>query len=170
MAAPEFWDNQESARETMAELKTLKSVVVPMEESLQSVKDLHELLELAEEDPSALADIRREVTQLEEKVNDVELKSLLNGPHDADGALLSIYARDGGTDAHDWAEMLLRMYTQWAHKNGYTVTLIDREDNIEAGINRATVSIQGPMAFGYLKGENGIHRLVRISRALRRSM
>lgn len=163
MAAPEFWDNQESARETMAELKTLKSVVVPMEESLQSVKDLHELLELAEEDPSALADIRREVTQLEEKVNDVELKSLLNGPHDADGALLSIYARDGGTDAHDWAEMLLRMYMQYAAKQGFEVTVLDRLDNDEAGINSATIAIRGPMAYGFLKGETGLHRLVRIS-------
>jgi peptide chain release factor 2 len=163
MAAPEFWNNQERARETMGELKTLKSVVVPMEESLKATADLKELLVLAEEDEAEIASIREELTRLDSVVDEIELKSLLNGPHDADGALISIYARDGGTDAHDWAEMLLRMYTQWAQKNGYSASVIDREDNMEAGINRATLSIQGPMAFGYLKGETGIHRLVRIS-------
>lgn len=163
MAAPEFWNNQEAARDVMAELKTLKSVVVPMEESLKATDDLAELMHLAEDDPSEIANIRGELTRLDSVIDEIELKSLLNGPHDPDGALISIYARDGGTDAHDWAEMLLRMYTQWAQKNGYSATVIDREDNIEAGINRATLSVHGPMAFGYLKGETGIHRLVRIS-------
>lgn len=163
MAAPEFWNNQESAREVMAELKTLKSVVVPMEESLRATDDLAELLELAEEDDAEITSIRNELGRLDSVVDEIELKSLLNGPHDADGALISIYARDGGTDAHDWAEMLLRMYSQWAQKNGYSAAVIDREDNLEAGINRATLAVQGPMAFGYLKGETGIHRLVRIS-------
>lgn len=163
MAAPEFWNNQESARGTMDELKTLKSVVVPMEESLKATDDLAELFELAAEDAGEIANIRNELSRLDAVVDEIELRSLLNGSHDADGALISIYARDGGTDAHDWAEMLLRMYSQWSQKNGYTAAVIDREDNIEAGINRATLSIQGPMAFGYLKGETGIHRLVRIS-------
>jgi peptide chain release factor 2 len=163
MAAADFWNNQEVARDVMGQLKTLKGVVTPMEEAERSISDINELLELAEEDPSAIADIRQELERLEASMDDVELKSLLNGPHDADGALISIYARDGGTDAHDWAEMLLRMYIQWAQKNGYSTSVIDREDNIEAGINRATLSVQGPMAFGYLKGETGIHRLVRIS-------
>ena len=76
---------------------------------------------------------------------------------------MTINARDGGTDANDWAEMLLRMYTQWAAKNDYSVTLLDRNDNDEAGINSASISLQGPMAYGYLKGESGMHRLVRIS-------
>jgi peptide chain release factor 2 len=163
MAASDFWNNQEAAREVMAQLKGLKSVVMPMEESLAATQGLAELLELAEDDESAIVDIRRELDRLEAIVDEIELKSLLDGPHDGDGALVSIYARDGGTDAHDWAEMLLRMYSQWAQKNGYSASVIDREDNIEAGINRATLSIQGPMAFGYLKGETGIHRLVRIS-------
>ena len=87
----------------------------------------------------------------------------MSGPHDAAGAIVSINARDGGTDANDWAEMLLRMYTPWAQKNDYDVALLERQDNIVAGIQSATIAIRGPMAYGYLKGETGIHRLVRIS-------
>ena len=93
----------------------------------------------------------------------MELTALLNGPRDGNNALLTINARDGGTDANDWAEMLLRMYTQWAQKRGYEVDLLDRNDNPDAGINSATIAIPGPMAYGYLKGETGMHRLVRIS-------
>jgi peptide chain release factor 2 len=103
------------------------------------------------------------VDRVERTVADLELKSLLSGPSDGAGALLSINARDGGTDANDWAEMMLRMYIQWAQKNGYSVALLDRNDNEEAGINSATIAIRGPMAYGYLKGETGIHRLVRMS-------
>jgi peptide chain release factor 2 len=91
------------------------------------------------------------------------LKALLDGPHDAAGALVTLNARDGGTDANDWAEMLLRMYIQWAQSSDYSVELLDRNDNDEAGINSATIAIRGPMAYGYLKGETGMHRLVRIS-------
>src|SRR5690606_21706789 len=84
-------------------------------------------------------------------------------PHDSANAILSINARDGGTDANDWAEMLLRMYIQWAQKHDYDVELLDRQDAEEAGIQSATIAVRGPMAYGYLKGETGIHRLVRIS-------
>ena len=96
-------------------------------------------------------------------LDELELKALLNGTHDSAGAILSINARDGGTDANDWAEMLLRMYIQWAQKNDYQTALMDRNDNDVAGINSATIAVRGPMAYGYLKGEIGIHRLVRIS-------
>jgi peptide chain release factor 2 len=108
-------------------------------------------------------DVRGEVERLERLVSDLELRSLLNGPHDAAGAILSIYARDGGTDANDWAEMLLRMYSQWAQKNDYSVEILDRQDDEIAGIQSASIAVRGPMAYGYLKGETGIHRLVRIS-------
>ncbi len=87
----------------------------------------------------------------------------MNGPHDATGAIVSINARDGGTDANDWAEMLLRMYQQWAAKSGYSVELLERQDSEQAGISHAAVAIRGPMAYGYLRGETGMHRLVRIS-------
>lgn len=163
MAAAGFWDNQEAAQETVAELKSLKAIAGPLTELLGSSEDLVALLEMAEEDPEIEADIARELTSLETAIEELELKSLLNGPHDNCGAILTINARDGGTDANDWAEMLLRMYSQWAQKNEYTVGLLDRSDNDEAGINSATIVIRGPMAFGYLKGEDGMHRLVRIS-------
>ena len=163
MAAPNFWDNQEKAQETVGELKSLKSVVTPLSELISSVDDLSALLEMAAEDPSIESELAGEIAGLEKLLDDLELKSLLNGPHDGNAALITINARDGGTDANDWAEMLLRMYTQWATKAEYSVALMDRSDNDEAGINSATISIKGPMAYGYLKGEAGMHRLVRIS-------
>ena len=163
MAAPGFWDNQETAQETVGDLKSLKSIVVPMTEMIAAVEDLSALLEMGEEDPSIEAEIGSEIESLEKRLDDLELKSLLNGPHDANAAIMTINARDGGTDANDWAEMLLRMYTHWATKFEYSVTLLDRSDNDEAGINSASISIRGPMAYGYLKGESGMHRLVRIS-------
>lgn len=163
MAAPGFWDKQDAAQETVGQLKSLKAIVGPMKEMIASGDDLEPLLEMAAEDTSVLDEVRVEIETLESKLDDLELKSLLNGPHDASGALLTIHARDGGTDANDWADMLLRMYLQWAQKNEYSVSLIDRNENDEAGINSATIAIRGPMAYGYLKGENGMHRLVRIS-------
>ncbi len=163
MAAPGFWNNQESAQEVVGQLKSLKAIVGPMSELDSAVNDLAVLLEMGEEDDSIEAEIAREVDLLEDRLDDLELKSLLNGPHDAAGAILTIHARDGGTDANDWAEMMLRMYTQWAAKYEYTVTLLDRHDNDEAGINSASISLRGAMAYGYLKGEAGLHRLVRIS-------
>ena len=163
MVAEGFWDNQESAQETVATLKSLKAVAGPLTELLSSSDDLAALLEMAAEDPEIEAEVAGELKRLEASLEDLELKSLLNGPHDNSGAILTINARDGGTDANDWAEMLLRMYSQWAQKQEYTVGLLDRNDNDEAGINSATIVIRGPMAFGYLKGEDGMHRLVRIS-------
>jgi peptide chain release factor 2 len=144
-------------------LKSLKTVVAPLRSTLDGASDLTAMLEMAEEDPSVESDVRREVERIEESVEELELKALLTGPHDQAGAIMTIHARDGGTDANDWAEMLLRMYLQWAQRNEYDATLIDRTDNEEAGINNATIIVRGPMAYGYLKGETGIHRLVRIS-------
>ena len=163
MAAANFWDNQETAQETVGQLKSLKSIVSPMNELLSAGEDLDALSEMAEEDPDIIPEIESEIGRLEKVLDDLELKALLNGTHDACGAILTINARDGGTDANDWAEMMLRMYTQWAQKSDYSVDLIDRNPNPDAGINSATITIRGPMAYGYLKGENGVHRLVRIS-------
>jgi len=163
MSAAGFWDNQERAQQAVGDLKSLKSLVRPLEEAESAGTDVQAMLELAEEDASCLPEIRTELTRLEGTVDQIELKSLLNGPHDQAGALVSIYARDGGTDANDWAEMLVRMYSQWAQKNDYSVELLDRTPDDVAGIQSATIAIRGPMAYGYLKGETGIHRLVRIS-------
>ena len=163
MAAPDFWDDQEKAQETVGQLKTVKSIVGPIAELVSACEDMNALLEMGEEDESIQGEVVAEIERLEKLLDELELKSLLDGPHDGAGAILTINARDGGTDANDWAEMLLRMYTAWATKNDYAVTLLHRRDNPEAGINCATISIRGPMAYGYLKGEDGMHRLVRIS-------
>lgn len=163
MGAAGFWDSQEKAQETVGELKSLKVVTGPMEELLAAGDDMAAMLEMAEEDESIVAEVSGEIGRLENVLEDLELKALLSGPHDSAGAIISINARDGGTDANDWAEMLLRMYMQWAQKNDYTFSLLDRNDNEEAGINSATIALRGSMAYGFLKGETGMHRLVRIS-------
>ena len=163
MAAAGFWDNQEKAQQVVGSLKSVKSIVGPMDDLLSAGEDLEALLEMANDEPEIEGEIRGEISRLETELDALELKSLLNGPHDQCGAIMTLYARDGGTDANDWAAMMLRMYTQWATQNEYDVVLIDRSDNDEAGINNATIAIRGPMAYGYLKGEQGMHRLVRIS-------
>ncbi|MBX3419996.1 MAG: peptide chain release factor 2 [Pirellulaceae bacterium] len=163
MASSNFWDSQERAQATVAQLKSLRSIVGPLHEALTAASDLGGLLEILAEDESARDEVTTEIQRLEKLVEQLELKALLDGPHDADGALLSVHARDGGVDANDWAEMLLQMYINWAGRNDYQVELLDRQDNEEAGITQATIAVRGPMAYGYLKGEEGIHRLVRIS-------
>ena len=163
MAAPSFWDNQEKAQATVLERKTVTGIVDPLNDVKGGIEDLSAMLEMAEEDESFAAEVPDEVGRLEKLVASLELKALLGGSHDTCGAIMSINARDGGTDANDWAEMVLRMYSNWAQRNDYRVELLDRNDNEEAGINSATIAIRGPYAYGYLKGETGMHRLVRIS-------
>lgn len=163
MAAPDFWNNQEAAQETLTKMKALAAVVKPAQETVRACDDLAALAEMAEEDESFAEELASEVERLEKRLEELELKALLNGPHDGAAAILTINARDGGIDANDWAQMLLRMYCQWASKNGYEVEEVDRQDCDEAGISSATIIVRGPMAYGYLKGETGIHRLVRIS-------
>lgn len=163
MAAPDFWNDQEAAQAKVAEKKTLVSVLAPLEEASSAGEELDLTIEMAAEDEELASEVPGAVEKLEAIIEDLKLKALLNGKHDASGAIITINARDGGTDANDWAEMLLRMYLQWANKNEYSSELMDRDDNEEAGINSATIAIRGPMAYGYLRGETGIHRLVRIS-------
>ena len=163
MAAPGFWDKPKAAQETVAKLKSLSALVDPLHELLSAGKELDGLLAMGEEDSSFEAEIGGELDRLESILDDLELKSLLSGRHDNCNAILSIHARDGGTDANDWAEMLLRMYMQWAQKSGYSVEILDRNDDMIAGIQSASIAIRGPMAYGFLTGETGVHRLVRIS-------
>jgi peptide chain release factor 2 len=144
-------------------MKSLGSVVGPLDVAMTAADDLVAMVEMADEDEELAAEVPAEVARIEELIEKLKLSALLSGTHDAAGAIMSINARDGGTDANDWAEMLLRMYIQWASKNDYKIELIDRQDNDQAGINSATIAIRGPMAYGYLRGETGIHRLVRIS-------
>ena len=163
MAAPDFWADQQQAQAVVVELKGLKSILKPILEVLQASEDLAAMVEMAAEDEGFAAELPGEIERLEKAVEELETQALLNGPLDRNNALVTINARDGGTDANDWAEMLLRMYINWAKNHDYDVELLDRQDNEEAGINNASIAVRGPMAYGYLKGESGMHRLVRIS-------
>jgi peptide chain release factor 2 len=163
MSQPGFWDKQDAAQQTVAGLKALNAVVKPLKELLSASDDAQAMLEMAAEDAGMAAELPGELDRLEHVLSDLELKALLSGPHDSCGAILSINARDGGTDANDWAEMMLRMYLQWAKAHDYSTELLDRQDNEQAGINSAAIAVRGPMAYGFLKGETGMHRLVRIS-------
>jgi peptide chain release factor 2 len=163
MAAADFWNNQEKAQEVVGELKAIKAVTRPLEDLAKASDDLAAMIEMAEEDEGFAAEVPAELERLEQDIDSLETQALLSGPLDPNPAILTINARDGGTDANDWAEMLLRMYVSWAQKNEYQTELLDRQDNEEAGINSATIAIRGPAAYGYLKGESGMHRLIRIS-------
>jgi len=163
MAAPDFWNSQEKAQAVVAQLKGIKAILKPLDEVIARADDLGVMLEMAEEDAGFAAEVPGQLAALEKALDELEIKALLSGPLDPNPAILTINARDGGTDANDWAEMLLRMYINWARDHGYQVELLDRQENEEAGINSAAIAVRGWMAYGYLKGESGIHRLVRIS-------
>jgi len=163
MASPDFWTNQEKAQEVVAELKGLKTILKPLDELVKGADDLGAMIEMADQDEGLAAEVPEQVAALEKALDALEIKALLSGPMDANGAILSINARDGGTDANDWAEMLLRMYANWAKDHDYAVEILDRQENEEAGIQSAAIAVRGFMAYGMLKGESGIHRLVRIS-------
>jgi len=163
MASPTFWDHPEKAQQKVADIKSRRGRIQPLREALASLGDSQELLTMADEDESIFPEVERELDSLGPIAEQLELAALLSGPLDSCGAILSVHARDGGLDANDWAEMVLGMYVNWASKNDYSIELLDRCDNEEAGITQATIAIRGPMAYGYLKGEEGMHRLVRIS-------
>ena len=163
MAAAGFWNNQESAQEIVTELKSLKALLKPLDEVAQGADDLAAMIEMSEEDEGFAAEVPGQLEVLEKALEVLEVKALLSGRFDQNAAILSINARDGGTDANDWAEMLLRMYINWAQAGGFKAEFIDRQENEEAGINSASIIIRGTMAYGFLKGEAGMHRLVRIS-------
>jgi peptide chain release factor 2 len=163
MSVPGFWDAAEKAQQVVQQLKAAKGLVDPLQQALRSCEDIAELATMLDDDPAAELEVVSELEKLTHAVEQFELQSLLNGPNDNCGAILSVHAREGGLDANDWAEMLLGMYISWAQKAGLSAELLDRYDNEGAGITQATVAIRGPFAYGYLKGEEGIHRLVRIS-------
>lgn len=164
-AQSDFWDHQESAQQTLQELNDLKSLVQQYKQWQTSVEDTQTIIELLEleADEALLSEAETNLTQLNQELDRWELQQLLSGPYDARGAVLTINAGAGGTDAQDWAEMLLRMYTRWGEKQGYKVQMAEISEGDEAGIKSATLEIEGRYAFGYLKAEKGTHRLVRIS-------
>ena len=160
-----FWDNPENAQITLSTLNDLKSNLEQCDRwssKLEDTKAIGELLELGEDD-LLLKEAETNIKQVKEELDKWELQQLLSGPYDSKGAVLSINAGAGGTDAQDWAEMLLRMYTRWGEQQGYKVHLMELSAGDEAGIKSATLEIEGRYAYGYLKGEKGTHRLVRIS-------
>ena len=165
MAAPGFWENRDRAEQMVQELRRLSLTLKPLKELVAESDDLGVLLEFAEEDETgeSTLELAEAVQRLEKQLRALELRTLLASPEDSCGAYLSVQAGEGGTDASDWAEMLLRMYLRWAERRGYDVQLLDRSDAEEAGIRNATVAIRGEYAYGYLKGEVGNHRLIRIS-------
>ncbi|MGB2925374.1 MAG: peptide chain release factor 2 [Limnothrix sp.] len=164
-AQPEFWDDQDTAQTTLQELNDLKANVEQYHQWRSQYEDAEaicELLEL-EDDAALLTEALENLDTLQKELDRWELQQMLSGEYDANGAVLTINAGAGGTDAQDWAEMLLRMYTRWGEKQGYKVKLAEISEGEEAGLKSATLEVEGRYAFGYLKSEKGTHRLVRIS-------
>ncbi|MDK2925321.1 MAG: peptide chain release factor 2 [Bacillota bacterium] len=165
IARPGFWDDPSRAEKIMPELGALKEKVERYQSLVKAAEDLEVLCELGKEadDEETAQEVARELAELRRRYEDLELETLLSGPYDRNNAILSIHAGAGGTEAQDWAQMLLRMYTRWAEKSGFKVELWDILPGEEAGIKSATFLVSGPNAYGYLKGERGVHRLVRHS-------
>jgi peptide chain release factor 2 len=165
MAEPGFWNDQDAAREVIAEANQLKGWVEPwavLDARCRELAELAELLE-ADTDTDMEAEWRSELQRLEAETERLEVRAMLSGPDDARDALVTIHPGAGGTESQDWAEMLLRMYTRWAERHGLDATLLDLQPGEEAGIKSATLEVKGQYAYGYLKAEKGVHRLVRIS-------
>jgi peptide chain release factor 2 len=163
MGQPNFWDNPEKAQQIIAQLKPLNGLLKPYEELESVAGDVQALVELTDEDVSLESELERELTPFEKRLDDFEMRAMLDGPQDASNAYLRIQAGTGGTEACDWAQMLMRMYARWAEKHGYEVEIVDELPNEEAGIRNATLHIKGDYAYGNLQSEAGVHRLVRIS-------
>ena len=171
-AAEGFWENQEKAQKLLKEKKSLETTIGGYEKLGSTLADVEVMIEMAEEcekggDPSGAAELASEAQTAYEsykkEAEELRLRTLLNGEYDSSNAILSVHAGTGGVDAMDWAEMLLRMYTRWAEKHKYRVKMLDLQDDTEAGIKSATMIVEGENAYGYLKNEIGVHRLVRIS-------
>jgi peptide chain release factor 2 len=165
MAQPSFWEDNRRAQETIRERTELSRVVTRVKELAAKAEDLTVLLELAEEvgDGSLDADITSALAGLKNDLDEFALKIMLSGPHDTKAAIVSIHPGAGGTESQDWAQMLLRMYLRWCERAGLPAEVVDLLPGDEAGIKSATVEVSGEYAFGYLRGETGVHRLVRIS-------
>ena len=165
MATPGFWDHQDRAREVIDESNRLKGWIQPWNEAHGKIEALDELAELLEMEPDAemAAEWVAELERVETLVEDLELRTMLQGEDDHRDAILTIQPGAGGTESQDWAEMLSRMYTRWAERRGFGISVLDLQPGEEAGIRGVTLEIKGEYAYGYLKAEKGVHRLVRIS-------
>jgi peptide chain release factor 2 len=163
MASPGFWDDVERSSKTVRQLKDIKSVIESWESLAAKIKDLGELALLARDDPAFTADLERNLSAVSQDMAQLELRTFLSGRFDAHSAYLSINAGAGGTESCDWVSMLARMYQRWAETRGYRVTTTDILYGEDAGIKNITLYIDGEYAYGYLRAERGVHRLVRIS-------
>jgi len=160
-----FWDDSTAAQKVMQQISGLKEWIDSWESTHKTVEDAETLIHLADEegDESYTGEIEAEIKTAEQTVYDLEIKNLLSGKDDHRTAILTIHSGAGGTEAQDWAEMLLRMYTRWGERHSFKVYLVDELEGDGAGIKSATIEIEGKYAYGYLKAESGVHRLVRIS-------
>lgn len=165
MAAPSFWDDQEQAQKTIQENNALKEAVSKFKKLSETQENLEVTLELVSEegDGELQKELEEELRQFKKDLNAFELELLLSEPYDQNNALLELHPGAGGTESQDWAQMLLRMYTRWAEQHGFQVETLDFLPGEEAGVKSVTLLIKGRNAYGYLKGEKGVHRLVRIS-------
>lgn len=161
----DFWNNLEYAQKVMKEKKAMENTIDSFRNLEKTFMDMTDLIELAEleEDEAMAEEILGIFEEAKSNLDEMRIKTLLTGKYDSCGAIVSIHAGTGGVDAMDWASMLLRMYMRWCEKKGYTTKLIDLQDDTEAGIKSATFFVEGENAYGYLKNEKGVHRLVRIS-------
>jgi peptide chain release factor 2 len=165
MAQPGFWDRADAARQTVEEVKSLKRWVQPFADLRRRVDHALELAELLEQesDPDLERELGEEAAALGVGVEDLSLRTMLQGPEDTLDALVTIHPGAGGTESQDWAEMLMRMYTRWAERRGFGVEVLDLLAGEEAGIKSVSLQVSGQYAYGFLKAEKGVHRLVRIS-------
>ena len=165
MEAPGFWDVPEVSNKKMKELKQIKDVVDTCNTLTTQYDDIETLIEMAyeEEDADMVIEIRQELDSFIETLENIRISQLLSGEYDKDNAILKLNAGAGGTESCDWAQMLYRMYTRWAERKGFSIEVLDYLDGDEAGIKSVTFQINGENAYGYLKSEKGVHRLVRIS-------
>lgn len=163
MEAPGFWDNPEASNKKMKELKDLQNCVKTIDDLDTQYDDIMTLIEMAQEDESMSEEVQAEFEDFKAKLDDIRISTLLSGEYDADNAILKLNAGAGGTESCDWCQMLYRMYSKYAEKKGFTLELLDFLDGDEAGIKSVTFQINGHNAYGYLKAEKGVHRLVRIS-------
>ena len=162
-AAPEFWDNPKEAEVFLKQLRSKKKWVEDYQEILTQYEDLQVLQEFAKEDPDSETELDESFPSLLEKIEDLEFKNMLSNEGDELSAVVQITAGAGGTESCDWASMLMRMYTMWGEKQGYKIRELNYQEGDVAGVKTVTLEMDGEYAFGYLKGENGVHRLVRIS-------
>lgn len=163
IADPQFWQDQEKASLVQRESSSIKRELDGFRAASSSHHDYQELCDLVKEDEDALIELERDVINLDERVSAMEIECMLSEPHDQNNAILSINVGQGGVDSQDFSEMLLRMYKRYAERKGFSVTLMDLAPGEEAGIKSATILVSGLYAYGYLKAEVGVHRLVRIS-------